>query len=84
MTKESLLISRVSKVDSLYLVETTDEIGAICYDSVKQWDNLFQHSDQKDIKKEKKKSKVRKGELDVNKMILRIKILIQHIRTLKE
>ena len=61
MTKESLLISRVSKVDSLYLVENTDEIGAICYDSVKQWDNLFQHSDQKDIKKEKKKSKERNG-----------------------
>jgi len=35
VTKESLLISRVSKVDSLYLVETTDEIGATCYDSMK-------------------------------------------------
>ena len=47
-------------------------------------DNLFQHSDQKDIKKEKKKNKVRKGKLNDNKMILRIKILIQHIKTLKE
>jgi hypothetical protein len=45
---------------------------------------LFQHSNQKDIKEEKKKIKVKKGELNDNKMILRIKILIQHIKTLKE
>ena len=35
VTKESLLISRVGKLDS-YLVETFDEVGAICYGSVKQ------------------------------------------------
>ena len=36
VTKESLLISRVSKLDSLYLVETLNEVGAICYGSMKQ------------------------------------------------
>ena len=36
VTKESLLISRVSKLDSLYLVETLDKVGAICYGSMKQ------------------------------------------------
>jgi hypothetical protein len=41
VTKESLLISRVSKLDSLYLVETLNEVGAICYGSVKQWHNFF-------------------------------------------
>ena len=41
VTKESLLISRVSKLDSLYLVETLNEVRAICYGSVKQWHNFF-------------------------------------------